>query len=933
MYKALRRTRAHTLALAISIAVVALAATATAASAVTIVSFSFDDGLSSAPVAGSVLAAHGVKGTFYIITGDVGSSGFVTWGNVKTLAEEGHEIGAHTVEHKDLEFLTPEEQEYQVCHSREQLEEHGYHPLSFAYPNGGFDAATLPIMKVCGFTSARLFGTYQGGTGPSKELGSTSVYPEPFSIPNPYELSTQGSPETPVTLEELKHDYEWGEGGWVIVAIHGICPSVVMPKESECAGLYGPTSQTILEEYLTWLGGKPKTVFRTIGQVVNDKTPPVTTIGCNGAACDPPYPSAVTVTLNATDTESAVASTHYTTTGTEPTISSPEYSGSFQVSSTTTVKYRSWDVRGNEEAVHSQTITIDTPPVTTIESKPSNPSNETKPTFTFSANKTSTFKCSLDGGAETTCSSPYTTPTLAQGSHTLTIAATDSAGSRETSPPSYTWTVDTTPPVTTIESKPASDSNSTEANFVFKADESATFECRLGGETFVPCSSPATFTGLSQGSHTFEVRAADLAGNKETTPQSYTWTVDTVPPVTTIESKPASDSNSTEANFVFKADESATFECRLDGETFVPCSSPATFTGLSQGSHTFEVRATDLAGNKETTPQSYTWTVDTVPPVTTIESEPALDADSTKAKFSFKASEPATFECKLDGGAFVPCTSPDIVSGLADGSHTFEVRATDLAGNKEATPQSYTWTVDTIPPVTTIESSPLGETVGTGASISFSANEPATFQCSLDGDAYASCTSPYVVSGLAVGVHTLRVIATDTAGNVELEPAAYSWIVNAQNPASTSPVSGDSSTPAQTPAPTPTPALTQTPPRLVLARRAGGGVLQKGLPVGLYCPGPCSATIVVRAHVATTSAHGRKVHTSALASVRSSASQAGTLDLRVKLTNRQRMSTGSGPLRMVPLTVLVTVHMEGGGSYELRGVVTLKARLGALHWV
>jgi peptidoglycan/xylan/chitin deacetylase (PgdA/CDA1 family) len=1022
MSKVLRRTQALKFALALAVMTVVLLATTALASAVTIVSFSFDDGLSSAPVAGSVMSAFGLKASFFIITGKVGESGFVTWENVATLAAEGQEIGAHTVNHEDLAELTPEEQHHQICGSREALEEHGYHPLSFAYPNGAFNAETLRITKECGFTSARLFGDYQGPNGPEPSE-DTKIYPEPFSIPDPFELSTQGSPETPVKLEELEDDYEWGVGGWVIIAVHGICPSMATPNESECAGLYGPTSQTILEEYLTWISHKPETIVRTIGQVVNDKTSPVTTINCNGVACDSPYPSAVTVTLAATDAESAVASTHYTTNGSEPTTSSPEYTGSFQVSSTTTVKFRSWDVRGNEETVHSQTITIDTPPVTTIESKPSNPSNETKPSFTFSANKTSTFKCSLDGGAETTCSSPYTTPTLTQGSHTLTIAATDSAGSRETDPPSYTWTVDTTPPVTTIESKPALDANSTEAKFVFKASESATFECKLDGGVFKSCSSPDTVSGLGQGSHTFEVRATDLAGNKELTPQSYTWTVDTVPPVTTIESEPSAETNSTEAKFSFKADESATFECKLDGGVFKSCSSPDTLSGLAQGSHTFEVRATDTAGNREATPQSYTWKVNTALPVTTIESEPAGDSNSTEAKFSFKADEPATFECKLDGGAFkscsspdtlsglaqgshtfevratdtvgnkeasaqsytwmvdtVPpvttieseppietnsdkatfafkasesaifecrldggafkaCSSPDVLSGLSDGSHTFEVRATDTAGNKETAPPSYTWTVDATPPVTTIESPPLGETIGTGVSIVFSADEPATFECSLDGGAYTACTSPYVASGLSVGVHTLRVIATDLVGNVELEPATCSWIVIAQSqePPPTSHGSVPAPTPTPTPMPTPTPipapAPSHIPPRLVLARRAGGEALRRGLPVGLYCPGPCSATIVVRAPVASTATHRRQVRTRALASVHSNASRAGTLDLRVKLTNDRWAPTGNGKLRTVPLTVLVTVHMEGGGSYELRGVVTLQARLGALHWV
>ncbi len=516
---------------------------------------------------------------------------------------------------------------------------------------------------------------------------------------------------------------------------------------------------------MAWVSQKPETVVRAIGQVVNDTTPPATTIRCNGAACSSsPYPSPVTVTLIAADAESTVASTHYTTDGNEPTTSSPIYVGSFWVSSSATVKFRSWDVRGNVEAINSKAITIDTPPITTIDSEPSSLSDEATPVFTFSANESSTFKCALDGGAETTCSSPYTTPALSQGSHTLMVTATDLAGSSEVGPPSYTWTVDTIPPVTTIEAKP-----------------------------------------------------------------------------------------------------------------------PA-------------------------------------------------DAKVTDASFSFKASEPATFECRLDGDAFKACSSPDVVSGLADGSHTFKVRATDTAGNVETSPPSDTWTVDTTPPITTIDSEPLGETIGTGATISFSADEPVAFECSLDGGAYASCTSPYVAFGLSTGVHALKVKATDAAGNVELEPAVYSWVVIAAGGLSTSPGtvgggpgSGSGSGEGSTPTP--------TPPRVVLAKRAGGEVLRNGLPVALYCPGACSTTIVVSAPVVTKSGRKRSIYERLLASVHSSALRAGVLKLRVKLTRKRGASIRGGPLRTVPLAVVATVHIVGGGSFELHGVVSLRAHLGSLRWV
>src|SRR4051812_42776608 len=85
---------------------------------------------------------------------------------------------------------------------------------------------------------------------------------------------------------------------------------------------------------------------------------------------------------------------------------------------------------------------------------------------------------------------------------------------------------------------------------------------------------------------------------------------------------------------------------------------------------------------------------DTTPPQTTIVSGPSGSTSSTSAGFVFSSSEPgSTFACRLDSGAWASCVSPRSYTALGDGTHTFEARARDAAGNVDPSPVSRSWTV------------------------------------------------------------------------------------------------------------------------------------------------------------------------------------------------------------------------------------------------
>ena len=170
-------------------------------------------------------------------------------------------------------------------------------------------------------------------------------------------------------------------------------------------------------------------------------------------------------------------------------------------------------------------------------------------------------------------------------------------------------------------------------------------------------------------------------------------------------------------------------------------------------------------------------------PDTTMDGGPTGPTNVATETFGFSANEPGSwFECRIDGGAWGECSAPHIAGPLADGAHTFEARATDPAGNTDPTPASRTFTVDTAAPDTKIDAGPSGATGDATPTFDFSANEPSTFACRIDGGGWGACSPPYTTGSLALGAHTFDVRATDPAGNVDPTPATRSWTVQPATP-------------------------------------------------------------------------------------------------------------------------------------------------------
>jgi len=165
---------------------------------------------------------------------------------------------------------------------------------------------------------------------------------------------------------------------------------------------------------------------------------------------------------------------------------------------------------------------------------------------------------------------------------------------------------------------------------------------------------------------------------------------------TTITSGPQGLIASRTATFRFKSNVAdATFQCKLDAGAWSACASPRKYSELSQGQHTFRVRAREGA-SVDPTPAARTFKVDTVKPQTTILTGPSGVTDELTPSFTFSSSEAGTFQCRLlSSSSFTTCSSPFVpASPLNDGDYNFQVRARDKAGNVDSTPASRSFTVE-----------------------------------------------------------------------------------------------------------------------------------------------------------------------------------------------------------------------------------------------
>lgn len=175
-----------------------------------IVSLTFDDGDADNFTLAPALQHYGLHATFYIPSGLVGHPNYMTWDQLKSLQAAGNEIGGHSLDHMKLSGLDTPTLKHEICDDRQNLIDHGFTPVSFAYPFGNYDPNVQAMLKVCGYDGAR---TIRDG-------------PQKFPMSNPYAVVALPYVVSDTDLSKLQRYVNGArnEGAdWVVLIFHHVC--------------------------------------------------------------------------------------------------------------------------------------------------------------------------------------------------------------------------------------------------------------------------------------------------------------------------------------------------------------------------------------------------------------------------------------------------------------------------------------------------------------------------------------------------------------------------------------------------------------------------------------------------------------------------------------------------------------------------------------
>ena len=256
---------------------------ARAAAPSTTVSLTFDDGNADQyTTALPILEQYGMHGTFYVITGDIGtSSGYMTLPQLREIYNAGNEIASHTVLHPFLTQVSTDEAAREVGDSRNTLLNWGFAATDFAYPHSAYNTALEGMVRNYGYNSARADNKIK-----SPYMCATCPLAEKIPPPDPYAIRTPTSILDTWSLSDIESEVTQAEnsgGGWIVLTFHHVCTSG--------CGSYSVTPATF-SSFLAWLQTQNVSV-KTVSQVIGGPVNPAVS-----APQVPPAPAGTNAVVN-----------------------------------------------------------------------------------------------------------------------------------------------------------------------------------------------------------------------------------------------------------------------------------------------------------------------------------------------------------------------------------------------------------------------------------------------------------------------------------------------------------------------------------------------------------------------------------------------------------------------------------------------------------